>query len=66
MRPVVDAWNATKASETGITIKLTLLGRNGYSDKLTSQLLSGSEVPDILYPMNWFIPQFAQGGFPSC
>jgi ABC-type glycerol-3-phosphate transport system substrate-binding protein len=63
MRPVVDAWNATKASETGITIKLTLLGRNGYSDKLTSQLLSGSEVPDIVYPMNWFIPQFAEGGF---
>lgn len=63
MRPVVDAWNNTKVKETGIRINLTLLGRNGYSDKLTSQLLSKSPVPDIVYPMNWFIPQFAQGGF---
>jgi multiple sugar transport system substrate-binding protein len=63
MRPVIDAWNKTKVKETGIKINLTLLGRNGYADKLTSQLLAKSSDIDIVYPMNWFIPQFAQGGF---
>lgn len=63
MRPVVDAWNKTKTKETGIKINLSLLGRNGYADKLTSQLLSKNDTIDIVYPMSWFVPQYAQGGF---
>lgn len=62
MRPVVDAWNTAKTKETGIKINLSLLGRNGYSDKLTSQLLSNDSSIDIVYPMSWFLPQFAKGG----
>jgi multiple sugar transport system substrate-binding protein len=63
MRPVVDSWNKTKSKETGISINLSLLGRNGYGDKLTSQLLSKSDTIDIVYPFSWFIPQYAKGGF---
>ncbi|MCL6444525.1 MAG: sugar ABC transporter substrate-binding protein [Alicyclobacillus sp.] len=62
MRPVVNEWNQTMAPKTGITIQYTLLSRNGYADKLTSQLLSKNPIPDIVYPFNWFIPQYAKAG----
>lgn len=62
MRPVVNQWNQTMAAKTGITIQYTLLSRNGYADKLTSQLLSRNAIPDIVYPFNWFIPQYAKAG----
>jgi multiple sugar transport system substrate-binding protein len=62
MRPLVNEWNQTMAQKTGITVQYTLLSRNGYADKLTSQLLSKNSVPDIVYPMSWFIPQYAKAG----
>lgn len=62
MRPIVARWNKEMGAKTGITVVESEPSRTGYDALITSQLLSKSGTPDILFPFNWDIPRVAQAG----
>ncbi len=62
MRPIVARWNKEMSPGTGITLVETEPSRDGYDALITSQLLSRSGTPDIVFPFNWDIPRVASAG----
>ena len=62
MRPIVARWNKEMGPKTGITLMETEPSRDGYDALITSQLLSKSGTPDIVFPFNWDIPRVAKAG----
>ncbi len=62
MRPIVARWNKEMMPKTGITVVESEPSRTGYDALITSQLLSKSGTPDILFPFNWDIPRVAEAG----
>jgi multiple sugar transport system substrate-binding protein len=62
MRPIVARWNHEMSAKTGITLVESEPSRDGYDSLITSQLLSKSGKPDIVFLFNWDIPRVAQAG----
>src|SRR5947209_18931675 len=62
MRPIVARWNSEMGSKTGIMLLETEPSRDAYDALITSQLLSKSGTPDIVFPFNWDIPRVSQAG----
>src|SRR5919197_3023158 len=62
MRPIVARWNKEMGPKTGIHVVETEPSRDGYDALITSQLLSKSGTPDIVFPFNWDIPRVAKAG----
>ncbi|HDN84942.1 MAG TPA: sugar ABC transporter substrate-binding protein [Candidatus Aerophobetes bacterium] len=55
MEPVVDYWNKHYAASTGIRVRQVTISRMGYYVKLFNQLVSGTQVPDIVFPFGFGI-----------
>ena len=55
MGAVVDHWNANYAEQTGIKVTMVTIGRTGYNEKVSSQLVSGVDKPDLVQIFNWQI-----------
>jgi len=55
MGTVVDHWNKNYAEQMGIKVTLITIGRVGYNEKVTSQLVSGVAKPDLVQIFNWQI-----------
>jgi multiple sugar transport system substrate-binding protein len=53
MSAVVDKWNQDYADMTGIKVSLVTIGRVGYNEKVTSQLVGGVDKPDLIQIFNW-------------
>jgi len=62
MRPIVARWNSEMRPKTGITLQETEPSRAGYDALITSQLLSKSGTPDIVFPFNWDVARVAKAG----
>lgn len=55
MEPVVHYWNEHYAVSTGIRVRQVTISRMGYFVKLSNQLVSGTQVPDIVFPFGFGI-----------
>jgi multiple sugar transport system substrate-binding protein len=48
MLEAVNVWNEKYAEDLGINVSLITIGRVGYPEKITSQLMSGVDKPDLI------------------
>lgn len=60
MLPVVAYWNENYSDETGIEVKQISMSRVGYNEKIQSQLVSGSEIPDVIHSFSLSLGKFKQ------
>jgi len=59
MLPTVEYWNKKYADMTGIYVKQVTISRTGYFEKLSSQLVSGVPIPDIIHPFSYSVGKFS-------
>jgi multiple sugar transport system substrate-binding protein len=57
MAPTAKYWNTNFADTTGITVNAVALSREGYFEKMQSQLIAGLDQPDLLQPFNMALGQ---------
>lgn len=62
MRPIVARWTREMGAKTGITLLETEPSRDAYDALISSQLLSKSGTPDIVFPFNWDVPRVSKAG----
>lgn len=64
MLPTIEYWNKHYAEQTGIYVKQNTVSRQGYFEKLSSQLVSGVSVPDVIHPFCYSVGKFYPYLFP--